>query len=388
MIKGIYMSIRFAPSLLGLCAAVCIITNGLSHAYETDSNCDEVKNSRFTFSWPITDDCRGKPRGGTSKGADVEFATEPRKEWLALQESGLSKYEKDRRAILAMQGGYKVNFDFLETVGYSADYQQDRPYQSWGTEFVYVIEDKPDFISLQHLMVMYFKQEDGSVSEPMVMKHWRQDWTFEGRTLLEYFHNNTWKKRKLKKRDIKGQWSQAVFQVDDSPRYESYGEWRHNSSFSTWISQTTRRPLPRRERSVRDDYHVLEGFNRHTVTQLGWVQEEENWKLVLDDQGRPDAVTPYIAKEEGLARYQVVTNFDFSAGDEYMQKTAPVWATVRDQWRNLIDNKKSISLKKHVDGQPMFMPLFSLANQYAEERMNEQQANEKISQTIKNYLKQ
>ncbi len=380
------MSYRFTILINILIAAACFIASGVSDAYESKSNCVGGKSTRFTFSWPITDECDGKPRGGSSKGADVEFATQPRKEWLALQADDLSKYERDRRAILAMQGGYKVNFDFLETVGYVKDYEQDRPYQSWGTEYVYVIEDKPGFISLQHLMVMFFKQGDGSVSEPMVMKHWRQDWTYEDRVLLEFSHNNTWKKRNLKKQDVKGQWSQAVFQVDDSPRYESYGEWRHNGSFSTWISQTTRRPLPRREHSVRDDYHVLEGFNRHTVTQHGWVQEEENWKLVLDEDGAPDSVAPYVAKEEGLARYQAIKNFDFSAGDDYMINTAPVWASVRGQWRNLIENNKTIVLRKTVNDQPMFVPMFSLARKFGDDLVNQQQADKQISQTLKDYV--
>ena len=282
--------------LLSLKLAAVLLISQLSlsnaQAYEEKQGCKESDQSRFIFSWPISDDCSKKPRGGSSKGADVSLATQLRKPWLALQQTGLSKQERDRRAILAMQGGYKVNFDFLETVGFSEGYLSDRPYQSWGTEYVYVIEDTPNFISLQHIMVMFFKQDDGSVSQPMVMKHWRQDWRFEDTSLLEYSHDNTWKNRPLSKNSVEGTWSQAVFQVDDSPRYESYGSWQHNSSFSTWISQTTRRPLPRREHSVRDDYHALEGFNRHTVTRHGWVQEEENWKLVLDDKGEPFSQDP------------------------------------------------------------------------------------------------
>ncbi len=282
--------------LLSLKLAAVLVISQLSlsnaQAYEQKQSCKESDQSRFIFSWPITDDCSKKPRGGSSKGADVSLASQLRKPWLALQQPGLNKQERDRRAILAMQGGYKVNFDFLETVGFSEGYLSDRPYQSWGTEYVYVIEDTPNFISLQHIMVMFFKQDDGSVSEPMVMKHWRQDWRFEDTSLLEYSHDNTWRKRLLPKNVVEGTWSQAVFQVDDSPRYESYGSWQHNGSFSTWISQTTRRPLPRREHSVRDDYHALEGFNRHTVMRHGWVQEEENWKLVLDEHEQPFSQDP------------------------------------------------------------------------------------------------
>lgn len=235
-------------------------------------------------------------------------------------------------------------------------------------------------------MVMFFEQEDGSVSEPTVMKHWRQDWAYEDKVLFEYSHDNRWQRRKLSTKEVAGKWSQSVFQVDDSPRYESYGEWRHNASFSTWLSHTTRRPLPRREYSVRQDYSVLEGFNRHTVTQYGWVQEEENWKLVLDTKGQVKKSAPYIAKEEGLARYQTITNFDFSAGDDYMAKAAPVWLLVRSKWADLKKKNQTLRLKKHVDGKPMFMPLFGLAQEFVDGGISREQASNKVDQIIDQYL--
>lgn len=321
----------------------------------------ETCPARYVFSWPLSESCRDSPRGGSSRGVEVEISTEPHAAWLAIQNPKFSKFEKDRAAILAMAGGYKVDFDFLETVGFTDDFKRDRPYHSWGTEYVYVIEDKPAFISLQHLMVMYFKQDDGRISEPLVMKHWRQDWTYQDKSLFEYQHDNTWAARKIDEQDAKGTWSQAVFQVDDSPRYESLGSWVHNPSFSSWLSAKTRRPLPRRESSVRKDYDVLEGFNRHTVTRHGWVQEEENWKLALDENGKPNSDNPYLSKEEGIARYQLTSNVDFTPGDFYMQRTTEFWKAVRAEWSALINASPNLSLKKTVDGQPLFMPLFSAA---------------------------
>jgi len=43
---------------------------------------------------------------------------------------------------------------------------------------------------------------------------------------------------------------------------------------STWHSENTWWPLPRREFSVRNDYNVLSGSNRHTITPTGWVQND------------------------------------------------------------------------------------------------------------------
>ena len=352
-------------------------------ANAAEPECDEGA-SNYVFSWPISKGCNDLPRGGTSNGSEVELSTEIHNGWQRIQNPKMSKFERDRAAILAMAGGYKVDFNFIETVGFSDDFKRDRPYHSWGTEYVYVLEDRSEFISLQHIMVMYFKQDDGSISEPFVMKHWRQDWTYQDTSLLEYKHKNTWVKREVSEADTKGAWSQAVFQVDDSPRYESLGRWAHNASFSSWLSAKTRRPLPRREYSVRKDYHVLEGFNRHTVTRHGWVQEEENWKLALDDQGQARADSPYLAKEEGIARYQLTSNIDYTPGDRYMAKTSNFWAGVRAHWASLIHAANpSLSLKKTVDGQPLFMPLFSSA----EAEHNPKERPKSIEAIISRYVR-
>src|SRR6266404_768214 len=148
---------------------------------------------------------------------------------------------------------------------------------------------------------MFIRSADGKVEGPFVTKHWRQDWRYESTELLAYQGRNTWAKKRLGRAQARGTWTQAVFQVDDSPRYQAYGRWEHFGNVSTWLSSTTWRPLPRREFSVRKDYEVLVGTNRHTITPTGWVQEEENLKLVLDDRGRPTVAEPVLAKEIGRA---------------------------------------------------------------------------------------
>jgi len=335
-----------------------------AHAYETKEikKCDS-NQEQYVFSWPISNQCDDKPRGGTSKGVEVIKDTAVHEGWLKIQTNNLSQFEKDRLAILAMAGPYKVDFSFLETVGFSEGFERDKPYHSWGTEYVYVVADKPELISLQHVMVMYFKTEDGGVSEPMVMKHWRQDWTYQDNSLLVYQGNNSWKKQSVSANDAQGKWSQAVFQVDDSPRYESIGRWQHNPSFSSWISETTQRPLPRREYSIRKDYQILEGFNRHTINRFGWVQEEENWKKALHEDG---SLKAYLSKEEGIGRYQRIVGTDFKPGDAYMAKAGLFWSDVRLVWQEIFKQSDQLALNKSVDGVPLFMPLFEYAQQVME----------------------
>lgn len=354
--------------------------------YQTGHAEQESCDTRYVFSWALSESCGDSPRGGSTRGVDVEISSQAHAAWLAIQNPKLSKFEKDRAAILAMAGGYRVDFDFLETVGFASDFKRDRPYHSWGTEYVYVLENESEFISLQHIMVMYFKQEDGSAPEPFILKHWRQDWVYQDKVLLEYDHRRKWIKKTLSDSESQGAWSQAVFQVDDSPRYESIGRWEHNNSFSTWLSGTTRRPLPRRESSVRKDYQVLEGFNRHTITRYGWVQEEENWKLVIDEDGKKNTQTPYISKELGVARYRLVANVDFSPGDRYLKETGPFWASVRQEWARLIKEKTSIALARIVDGQPLFMPLFQYADQLRDKDVDISEQKQFIKDTLAKYV--
>jgi len=344
-------------------------------AIASPSEIKDCQNQRqFTFSWPFSEKCDLLPRGGTSDGATVKLASHPHPGWLSLQEPGITKFEKDRRAILAMAGAYRASFDFLETVGFTLEFSPDRPYQSWGTEYVYVVEATEKFISLQHIMVMFFNQKNGSVSAPMVMKHWRQDWQFQKREILEYAGRNEWARRQYHRKEVAGTWSQSVFQVDDSPRYEAIGKWQHYPNFSTWLSSETWRPLPRRESSVRDDYHVLIGTNRHTILPSGWVQEEENLKAVLDDRGELISEGTYLSKELGVNRYHLLEGFDHQAGDLYWEKTGPYWGTIRQVWREVIGNGNKLRMQTPKGKPPLFVPLFEYAEKVSNSGEYDEQA--------------
>jgi len=321
----------------------------------------ERERRQFTFSWPFEPDDEMRPRGGSTTGTEITLLGHPTEEWRALQEPGLTELERDRRAILAMAGGYRTSFDFIETVGFTPDFAPTRPYQSWGTEYVYVVEDTGEEIVLQHIMVMFFEDAEGTVHGPIVQKHWRQDWRYEDRDLHEFAGRDRWRRRTLEPAEADGRWTQAVFQVDDSPRYESFGEWVHDANYSAWTSAETWRPLPRRESSVRDDYHVLIGTNRHTITPGGWVQEEENLKVALDAHGNLAAERPYLARELGVNRYERIVDFDFSAGDRYWEATSPFWREVRNAWADIFAASERFAFHDEVAGIALFEPMFEYA---------------------------
>jgi hypothetical protein len=177
---------------------------------------------------------------------------------------------------------------------------------------------------------------------------------------------------------------QSVFQVDDSPRYSGRGRWEHGDSFSSWISDDTWRPLPRREWSVRTDYQVLTGTNRHTITATGWVQEENNLKLALDERNRPRASLPVLAREYGVARYERIRDYDFAAGEDYFTKTEPFWAEVRAAWRQLQDERGRLVLTAPVDKGQLFLPFSRYAQALAEGKPFERaEARAFVDQTLR-----
>lgn len=364
--------------------AIALLGTGVVLADAADKPPQESGGGRYTFSWPFEHGDTLVPRGGTTKGPPVQRVSEPSEAFQRLQADGLSDFERDRRAILAMAGGYRVSFDFLEVVGYPADYEPVPPYQSWGTEYVYVLEDDGERISLQHLLVMRIVDDEGNVRGPFVNKHWRQDWHYQAELAHRYVGVNTWAREARSAAERKGQWLQTVWQVDDSPRYAAWGAWRHEAEYSTWQGGKTWRPLPRREYSVRDDYDALVGYNRHTVLPTGWVHEQRNEKVVVT---APETIDARLAKEYGVARYERIQDYDFSEGDAYFKATAAFWKLVRDYWDQLLSDNRVVHLKAQSDQASLFMPLFRRAGEIADgASFSDAENRQFVRDTVNGYL--
>ena len=107
----------------------------------------------------------------------------------ALLSTASSSFDQDREAILGMCGAFEVTFQFEEMTPVQADYKLKRPYEETAIEWVQLVEDRGDFISLQHILVA---DEDTGY----VVKHWRQDWQFEDDRMMEFCGNNTWREAK------------------------------------------------------------------------------------------------------------------------------------------------------------------------------------------------
>lgn len=253
----------------------------------------------------------------------------------------------DRDAILAMAGEFDVTFEFNETVALEPGYQATQPKTDQAKEVVIVIEDNPGHVVLQHLLLVGGNQ---------VIKHWRQDWTWEASHRFEFSDEQTWEYVALSADQTQGQWTQCVYGVVDTPRYCGTGRWNHRYGNPTWTSDRSWRPLPRRDYSIRDDYNALNVENRHTVTPSGWTHEQDNTKVVRHG---PQSNTPLV-REFGFNHYQATDEFDFTPAYGYWERTETFWAKVRDQWQDHLD-KGRVVVNTGTDGEPIIGELFELA---------------------------
>ncbi len=321
-------------------------------------------NSYF-FGWPEFSIIDLPIRGGTTTGIPVVLDTLASPFWLELQSKDLSGIVKDQAAIRALSGEFKVSFDFMETILFGNSKLPATPYRSWGTEKVYILEDHPGLIELQHILVMSFFDENNEVQGPFVMKHWRQKWEANPGSIHEYIGNRTWINRPLKNSDKSNFWIQTVYQVDDSPRYSLKGNWTHYPSHSEWTSEPGDRPLPRREYSYRNDYESLFGENRITILPNGWIHEQDNLKKTLNDRLRnSDAPPSFLAREIGLNRYSRIHQYDFNDGDEYLKQTGKYWKMVREAWAKTIASNSILTVKSQCQGTPAYQTFFELATTY------------------------
>jgi hypothetical protein len=261
--------------------------------------------------------------------------------------------EADRRAILAMAGEYDVVFRFTETVAIADGYELKEPEITGADEVIRVIADAPGFISLQHLLVV----DIGEGQDPIVVKHWRQDWAWEPARVLAFEGRGTWTSRAVPEAERQGAWSQTVYQVDHSPRYAGYGRWEHRGETSTWASNRIWRPLPRRDDTTRTDYQVVECVNRHTITPWGWSQEEDNAKVALTPDGPRE-----IVREVGTNTYEKTDTVDEAVAERYWAATEGFWATVRDAWSAVEAEGRGFSIADDPEGNLLYTPMLILAD--------------------------
>lgn len=304
------------------------------------------------FSLVLLSACAGKahlPNSASSgKTPSSDYPTVERP--VAGCAAGENPFDCDRRAILAMLGGYEVQFKFDETVILMPGYERKNPKRSMGFELVVLVEDTGRKISLQHILVM----------GDTVSKHWRQDWVYEAPTRWVYTGNYHFEEQKRDPAEIPGTWTQLVYEVNDAPRYSGNGKWNHRYGVSTWTSDRTWRPLPRREYTKRNDYQLLNTENRQTIVPQGWAHEQDSTKVIRNKDGKDTLVV----REFGFNEYRRIKGYNFEPGRTYWKDTSKFWENVRARWDNIFATRGSVTLSINPADEAFNMAVLDLADEY------------------------
>jgi len=261
----------------------------------------------------------------------------------------MAQNKKDAESIKEMCGCYEVTFNFTETFQHTNDslYKPSKDKIATALEWAELIVDEKGKISIQHLLQV------GPAEHPHIVKHWRQDWVYQNQDFFMFNGDNEWLYQNKPKSAVKKQWTQKVFQVDDSPRYEGTSTWVHADGKSYW-ENTTDAPLPRREYTQRADYNVTERGNRHEITKFGWLHDQDNVKVIRQD-GKEDVK---VASEKGYNTYVKVEDSKCKAAQDWWKKNQEKWALVRAEWDLVYSQNKDLILKEKVDNKVLYKHLF------------------------------
>ncbi|MDG1730958.1 MAG: hypothetical protein P8L21_00510 [Polaribacter sp.] len=269
---------------------------------------------------------------------------------MAVSVNAQSKKKKDKNAIKEMCGCFEVTFNFAETFNNSKDslYKPSKKKIAKGLEWGQLVEDSKNKITIQHLLQV------GNPAKPHIVKHWRQDWMYQNRDFYMFNGDNNWLYENKPKSKVRKQWTQKVYQVDDSPRYEGSGTWVHVDGKSYW-ENTTDAPLPRREYTKRSDYNVTERGNRHEITNYGWVHDQDN-KKIIRKAGEKDVT---LANEKGYNTYVKVPDVRCKAAKDWWKKNETKWQLVRNKWDEVFSRNQNLSLEAKVENKQLYKHLFS-----------------------------
>lgn len=286
-----------------------------------------------------------------------------------LIKTNQQKKELDRHSILELAGKFHVTFDFIETFSPLKDYKREELYKVDSIEYIFPIKDEENFISLQHILV---------INDKFVVKHWRQDWIYENQDFLVFDKEGIWKKKQLSADEVKGTWTQKVYQVDDCPRYQGLGTWVYVDGKRYWETEVDA-PLPRRQ-ETRTDYNVLHRNSRIELTDYGWLMDQDNQKIFRNEKGEDQL----IAWEKGF-EIQNRGDYDIQPAIDYWKETENYWEVVRAIWAEIIENTDGLKVHEKIDGTHLYDKVFGLAKEFSGDKFDKEIVKSAVKATIESH---
>lgn len=280
----------------------------------------------------------------------------------------------DRTKIDKLCGCFEVEFKYAETFSPDKNYKfHDREAISGGVELTLPIEVSDKKIVMQHLLV---------ITDSMIVKHWREEWTYENPVIWKYEGDKVWTKTTVNPDQVKGKWTQTVWEVSDEPRYQGFSQWVSLDNKTVWQS-TADAPLPRREYSTRSDYNILKRTNRLSINDSGYIHEQDNQKII-----RKNGADQLLAEEKGINSYRRLDDKECAAAKFYWEKNKTFWTKVRKTWDEYISTHTTIALKTAVDGKPLHDHLFALAKDYASKKVSDGEIDARIKAEVQKFIGQ
>ncbi|MEI9945594.1 MAG: DUF6607 family protein [Chitinophagaceae bacterium] len=280
---------------------------------------------------------------------------------------------QDKQIVNKLCGCFEVEFKYAETFSPNEDYKfHDREEINGGIELSLPIEVSDRKIIIQHLLV---------ITDSIIVKHWREEWTYENQDIWVYKGDKTWVKEKLSADQVKGKWTQTVWEVSDEPRYQGLSQFVNLDGKLIW-QNTTDAPLPRREYSVRSDYNILKRTNRLNISDNGYIHEQDNDKIIRKD-GVADKL---LVQEKGINSYKKVEDNMCDPAKYYWERYKGYWGKVRKAWADYISTQNTISLKTKVDGKLLHEYLINLSNDYVSKKVSDADIDAKIKGEITKFI--
>ncbi|QES89451.1 DUF6607 family protein [Rhizosphaericola mali] len=249
-------------------------------------------------------------------------------------------------------GCYEVSFKYAETFSPDTSYKfRERETIENVTELALPIVNTPTKVVIQHLLV---------INDTMIVKHWREDWTYENPIQWIFKGDGVWQKVTLSASEVKGKWSQSVWEVSDAPRYQGSAAWQVVNNKTIW-ENTTDAPLPRREYTTRSDYNILNRTNRLVLTKNGYDHVQDNLKIQRTE-GASDTIR---VEESGLNRYVQQPEEKCTPALNYWKNYAPFWIAVEKIWEKYMDTHSQITLVESMGkGKSLNSELFRLSDSW------------------------
>lgn len=283
-----------------------------------------------------------------------------------------AQQQEGKKNIEKLCGCFEVQFKYAETFSPDEDYKfHNRENLAAGSELVIPIEVSDKKISLQHLLV---------ITDTMIVKHWREDWTYEDPQLFVYKGDKTWEKTALKPEQVKGKWTQTVWEVSEAPRYQGVSEWIKTDGKTIW-ENTADAPLPRREYSTRSDYNVLKRGNRIIINEEGWIHDQDNQKII-----RENGTDKLLVEEKGVNSYKRIDDKQCAGGLAYWKKNKLYWAKVKAVWDDYMAKHSTVTIKDKVDGKYLHEYLFAQAKEFANGKIKASDIDASVKASVEKFF--